>query len=64
VLNLVKTQQQIDQDLQQQQQLAAQQSLVDQAGQMAGAPLVDPSKNPQLGESIGQGETVPPEEGS
>jgi hypothetical protein len=64
VLNLVKTQQQIDQDLQQQQQLAAQQSLVDQAGQMAGAPLADPSKNPQLGESIGQGETVPPEEGS
>ena len=64
VLNLVKTQQQIDQDLQQQQQLAAQQSLVDQAGQMAGAPLADPSKNPQLGESIGQGEAVPPEEGS
>ena len=64
VLNLVKTQQQIDQDLQQQQALAAQQSLVDQAGQMASAPLVDPSKNPQLGESIGQGEAVPPEEGS
>ena len=64
VLNLVKTQQQIDQDLQQQQALAAQQSLVDQAGQMAGAPLVDPSKNPQLGEGIGQGEAVPPEEGS
>jgi len=64
VLNLVKTQQQIQQDLQQQQQLAAQQSLVDQAGQMAGAPLADPSKNLQLGESIGQGEAVPPEEGS
>ena len=64
VLNLVKTQQQIDQDLQQQQALAAQQSLVDQAGQMASAPLVDPSKNPQLGEGIGQGEAVPPEEGS
>jgi hypothetical protein len=28
--------------------LAAQQSLIDQAGQMAGAPLADPSKNPQL----------------
>ena len=64
VLNLVKTQQQINQDLQQQQALAAQQSLVDQAGQMASAPLVDPSKNPQLGEGIGQGEAVPPEEGS
>ena len=26
----------------------AQQSLVDQAGQMAGSPLMDPSKNPQM----------------
>tara|TARA_R100001082_G_scaffold2547_1_gene2269 strand:+ start:570 stop:2138 length:1569 start_codon:yes stop_codon:yes gene_type:complete len=48
VLNLVKSQERIKQDEQQKQEIAAQQSLVDQAGQMANAPLVDPSKNPQL----------------
>ena len=48
VLNLVKTEQQLQQEQQQAQQAAAQQSLIDQAGQMAGAPLADPSKNPQL----------------
>ena len=48
VLNLVKTEQQLQEELQQQQYDAAQQSLVDQAGQMANAPLADPTKNPQL----------------
>ena len=48
VLNLVKTEQQMQEEMMQEQQLAAQQSLIDQAGQMAGAPLADPSKNPQL----------------
>tara|TARA_Y100001970_G_C14230941_1_gene858584 strand:- start:1155 stop:2726 length:1572 start_codon:yes stop_codon:yes gene_type:complete len=48
VLNLVKTEQQIQEELQQQQYDAAQQSLVDQAGQMVNAPLADPTKNPQL----------------
>ena len=48
VLNLVKTEQQMQQEMMQQQQVAAQQSLIDQAGQMVNAPLVDPSKNPQL----------------
>jgi len=48
VLNLVKTEQQLQQEMMQQQQVAAQQSLIDQAGQMVNAPLVDPSKNPQL----------------
>jgi len=48
VLNLVKTEEQIQQERQQAQQQAVQQSLVDQAGQMATAPLADPSKNPQL----------------
>ena len=28
--------------------MAQQQSLVDQAGQLAGAPMMDPSKNPEL----------------
>jgi hypothetical protein len=48
VLNLVKTEQQLAAEQQAAQQAAAQQSLVDQAGQMAGTPLMDPSKNPQL----------------
>ena len=47
-LNLVKTEQQIQEEMLQQQQAAAQQSLIDQAGQMANAPLVDPTKNSQL----------------
>ena len=57
VLNLVKTEQQIQQEQQQAQQQAAQQSLVDQAGQMANAPLVDPTKNASLA-----AQTQPPEE--
>ena len=48
VLNLVKTEQQLEEEQQAAQAQAAQQSLVDQAGQMAGTPLMDPSKNPQL----------------
>ena len=52
VLNLVKTQQQVMGDMQQQQQQAAQQSLVDQAGQLAGAPMMDPTKNPQAQEML------------
>ena len=47
VLNLVKTQEQIQQEMQQAQQQQAQQALVQQAGQLAGAPMVDPSKNPE-----------------
>ena len=53
VLNLVKTEQQMAEEMQAAQQAQAQQSLVDQAGQMASAPLADPSKNEQL---------LPPEE--
>ena len=48
VLNLVKTEEQLQQERQQAQQQAVQQSLVDQAGQMAASPLADPSKNPTL----------------
>ena len=47
VLNLVKTPEAVAQDMQQQQALAQQQSLVDQAGQLAGAPMMDPTKNPE-----------------
>ena len=46
VLNLIKTPQQMQQEMQAAQQQATQQSLVDQAGQLAGTPLMDPSKNP------------------
>jgi hypothetical protein len=48
VLNLVKGMEQIQQDQAQQMQRQAQQSLVDQAGQLAGTPMMDPSKNPNL----------------
>ena len=57
VLNLVKTEQQMQEEMQAQQQAAQQQALVDQAGQLAGAPLADPSKNPAMAEM-----TQPPEE--
>ena len=58
VLNLVKTENQLQEEAQQQQQQAAQQSLVEQAGQLASAPMMDPSKNPEAMEQLQQ----PPEE--
>ena len=48
VLNLVKTEQQMAEEMQAAQQAQVQQSLVDQAGQLAGTPLMDPAKNEQL----------------
>ena len=54
VLNLVKTEQQLQQEMQQAQQQQVQSSLVDQAGQLASTPLMDPSKNPDVGEQIQQ----------
>mgnify|MGYP001603063844 CR=1 FL=1 len=47
-LNLIKSPETLQQDMQQQQQAAQQQSLTDQAGQLASAPMMDPSKNPEL----------------
>jgi len=44
VLNLIKTQEQLDQEMQQQQAQMANQELVKQAGSMASSPLFDPSK--------------------
>jgi hypothetical protein len=52
VLNLVKTQQQVQGDMQQQQQMMAQQELTKQAGQFASSPMMDPTKNPQAQEMI------------
>ena len=51
VLNLVKTEQQMMQEMQAAQQQQTQQSLVDQAGQLAGTPLMDPTKNPSVAEA-------------
>ena len=48
VLNLVKTEQQIQEEMAAAQQAQAQQSLVDQAGQMVGSPMMDPTKNPEM----------------
>jgi hypothetical protein len=52
VLNLVKTEQMIQQDMQQAMQLQQQQALTSQAGQLAGTPLMDPSKNPEALEGL------------
>ena len=44
VLNLIKTQEQLDQEMQQQQAMQANQELVKQAGSLASSPMFDPSK--------------------
>jgi len=62
VLNLVKSQQQLQQDQQTLQQQAMQKSLMDQAGQLAGTPMMDPTKNPQINEQF-QTQAPAPEAG-
>ena len=52
VLNLVKTEQQMQQEKQALVQQQTQQSLVDQTGQLAGTPLMDPQKNPSVAEAV------------
>lgn len=54
ILNLVKTQEQQNAEMQQMQRQQALQSLTDQAGQFAGTPLMDPTKNPQALDGIKQ----------
>ena len=64
-LNLVKTPQQIQGEMQQQQQQAMQQSMMDQAGQFASSPLADPTKNPNVMEMMNgneQGGPTSPED--
>jgi len=58
-LGLIKREEQIQQEMQQQQQMAQQQSLVDQAGQLASAPMMDPSKQPQQEQ---QEQQLPPQD--
>ena len=48
VLNLVKTEEQIAEEMQAAQAQQTQQALVNQAGQLAGTPLMDPTKNPEI----------------
>ena len=68
VLNLVKSPETMEAEMQQQQAMATQQQLLGQAGQLASSPLMDPTKNPegidQLGQALtgGQGEPPPPQE--
>ena len=65
VLNLVKSPETLEAEMQQQQQQMQQQALLDQAGQLAGTPLMDPSKNPAVADGIEasaeQMQTPPPE---
>jgi hypothetical protein len=48
VLNLIKSMQDVQAETQQQQQMAQQMELTKQAGQLASAPMMDPTKNPNL----------------
>ena len=64
-LNLIKSQQQLQQEAEQQQNAQANQALVGQAGSLASSPLMDPSKNPEAKEdfqSLLGGMQQPPEE--
>ena len=54
VLNLVKTPQELDQAKQMAMQDQGQMDLVKQAGQFASSPVMDPTKNPQLGDQAQQ----------
>ena len=47
VLNLIKSPETMEAEMQQQQQMAAQQGLIKQAGSIASSPLMDPTKNPE-----------------
>ena len=66
VLNLVRTAEQLQQLAEERKQAIQQKSLVDQAGQLAGTPLMDPQKNPELAEQasavLGNLQQQPPEQ--
>ena len=61
VLNLIKTEQQIQQEAEQAQQMQQQQALLEQAGQLASHPMLDPSKNPEALEGMHQAAEAAPE---
>ena len=65
VLNLIKSAETMEAEMQQQQQMAAQQGLIKQAGSIASSPLMDPTKNPEGLANAGlapQSPDTPPEE--
>tara|TARA_R100001594_G_scaffold77606_1_gene112185 strand:+ start:682 stop:2277 length:1596 start_codon:yes stop_codon:yes gene_type:complete len=62
ILNLVKTEAQLQEELEAEQMAQQQQALTEQAGQLAGAPMMDPSKNPEALDGIKQAMGAPTEE--
>ena len=62
ILNLVKTEAQLQEELEAQQMQAQQQALTEQAGQLASAPMMDPSKNPEALDGMRQAMGAPTEE--
>ena len=59
-LNLVKTQEQIQGENEQAQAQQEQMEMTKQAGQLASAPMNDPSKNPELQQELENGNTEEP----
>ena len=62
VLNLIKSQERLKQEMQQQQQMMQQQEMTKQMGQLASAPMMDPSKNPAMMQEPEAEEPQPPME--
>jgi hypothetical protein len=62
VLNLIKSQERLKQEMQQQQQAMQQQEMTKQMGQLASAPMMDPSKNPAMMQEPEAEEPQPPME--
>ena len=58
ILNLVKSMDERNEEQAQAMQAQQAMSLTDQAGKLAGTPLMDPSKNPDLGETLQQAATA------
>ena len=63
-LNLIKSPESMEQEMQQQQQQAQQLEMTKQAGQLASAPMMDPSKNPELSNGENQTNQAPQAEGA
>ena len=62
ILNLVKTMQELQQEQEQAASMQQQQSLLDQAGQFASSPMMDPSKNPEATQAMEAMVGIPPEQ--
>ena len=60
VLNLIKTQEQLQAEMEAQEEAAQRQAVTDQMGQLASTPLMDPSKNPGLAEQLQTPEETSP----